>query len=153
MAENDLSHKALAAENDGQGMMRVEAFSGILPHPEFVRQYEASCPGIADRIMRLAELEAERRHEKEMAASRRDDVLADTFQEESRASVQEKHRGQWFGFGLGISCVAGALWTSSTPLAIALCTTSVGFILSAFLGKRKDVAVASAPSESQPDAA
>ena len=37
------------------GLMRTEVFRGLLPHPEHLASYERICPGLADRIMRMAE--------------------------------------------------------------------------------------------------
>lgn len=39
-----------------------EQYSGPIPHPRIMRGYEEICPGAADRILTMAEKEAEHRH-------------------------------------------------------------------------------------------
>lgn len=43
-------------------VMQLAQFSGILPPPELLKQYDKICPGLADRIMKMAEGEAAHRH-------------------------------------------------------------------------------------------
>ena len=40
-------------------------FSGPLPHPEILRQYDLIVPGFAERILIMAEKESENRHQNE----------------------------------------------------------------------------------------
>lgn len=40
-------------------------FSGPIPHPEILRQYDLVNPGFAERIIRMAEKESENRHQNE----------------------------------------------------------------------------------------
>lgn len=50
----------------------VEGFSGPIPHPQLLQQYDQICPGAADRIIRTMEQEAAHRHAMEGAALRAD---------------------------------------------------------------------------------
>lgn len=49
----------------GSSTTILAGFSGPLPPSEQFRRYEEVCPGAADRILGLAEREAEHRHAKE----------------------------------------------------------------------------------------
>jgi uncharacterized membrane protein len=56
-------------QNSGNGRLiaasKTVHFSGPMPHPELLGQYEQLCPGSADRIIRMAEQEAEHRRSAE----------------------------------------------------------------------------------------
>ena len=70
-------------------------FQGPLPPPTAFEQYERILPGTAERILQLAEREAQERHAN-------DRVLI-------RARVREAACGQWFGFILGLLTIGGGL--------------------------------------------
>lgn len=46
----------------GDQALQVEAFSGLLPHPEMLKEYEAILPGAAERLLQLAEREQANRN-------------------------------------------------------------------------------------------
>jgi uncharacterized membrane protein len=48
--------------------MRIEAYSGPLPHPELLAEYERILPGAADRILSMAERQQGHRHDLESTA-------------------------------------------------------------------------------------
>src|SRR4051812_46608438 len=68
--------------------MRAQSFSGPLPPPELLARYESMCPGSGDRIIRLAECEAEHRRSIEQA------VVASEVEQRRRDS-SEAQRGQY----------------------------------------------------------
>ena len=79
-----------------------EAFSGPLPHPKILADYDKILPGTAERIITLAEAEAEHRRLLEKTAI--------------NAEVEEKRRGQKYGLiigctGIGASVLLGAMGT------------------------------------------
>jgi uncharacterized membrane protein len=45
--------------------LQVEAFSGLLPHPEVLKEYEAILPGVAERLLVLTEREQANRNDLE----------------------------------------------------------------------------------------
>ena len=72
-----------------------EEFSGPLPHPEILENYNRIVPGAAERIIQMAESEKEHRHYIEKAAL--------------RADIREARLGQIFAFLIGtIAIVCGA---------------------------------------------
>jgi len=46
----------------GDQALQVEAFSGLLPHPEILKEYEAILPGAAEHLLQLAEREQANRN-------------------------------------------------------------------------------------------
>lgn len=70
-------------------------FSGPLPHPEILKQYEQIQVGLAERIIAQAEREAVHRHELEKKAM--DSQIAD-----EKAGRREARLGQVFGLIIGI---------------------------------------------------
>ena len=83
--------------------MVSEQYAGPLPPPQMLQQYEATVPGAADRILRMAERESEHRRslEREVVAAERED----------RARQRSERRlGQVLGFVLCVvAIVAGAV--------------------------------------------
>lgn len=101
-------------------------FSGPIPPPNIISEYENIVPGSADRIIRMAEMQSEHRQHMEeiiVKAESRDSLL-----------------GVWFAFGLGIGClVACIVMVVMVPEAAGvicgsiLGVTGIGSIITAFL--------------------
>lgn len=75
-------------------VMNEESFSGPIPPPSVLKQYEEMQPGSADRILKMAEMQAEHRMELEKKAI--------------GGQVDQSKRGQVFGFILALVCIAVA---------------------------------------------
>jgi uncharacterized membrane protein len=71
-------------------------WSGPLPPPAALEQFERSAPGAADRILGMAEQEEMHRHEQER----------EMLQSDKRART----RGQWMAFLLAMAVVLGGIW-------------------------------------------
>lgn len=71
------------------------AFSGPLPHPEILKKYDEILPGAADRIIKMAEQQAEHRRSIEQQAIKSD--------------IKNSKLGIWFGFIIGISGIIGGV--------------------------------------------
>ena len=71
-------------------------WSGPLPPPEALEQFERASPGAADRILGMAEQEEAHRHRQER----------DMLQSESSARA----RGQWMAFTLALVIILGGIW-------------------------------------------
>jgi uncharacterized membrane protein len=91
-----------------------KSFSGPLPSPESLAEYEQISPGFADRIVKMAEKEQVHRHE----------------QDNLRWPAQKKllSRGQVFGFILSLSIVGGGIWLLLENKPIYGFTTLLGAI-------------------------
>lgn len=75
-------------------VMQEESFSGPIPPPAILKQYEEMQPGSADRILKMAEKQSEHRMELEKKAI--------------GGQVDQSKRGQVFGFILALVCIAVA---------------------------------------------
>jgi uncharacterized membrane protein len=91
-----------------------KSFSGPLPPPESLAEYEQISPGFADRIITMAEKEQVHRHQ----------------QDEHRWPMQKKllSRGQVFAFILSLSIVAGGIWLLLEDKQISGFVTLLGAI-------------------------
>ena len=76
--------------------------SGPIPSPEVLRQYDAFSPGLADRLVRIAEQEAE--HRRKMEA----DVIA-LQRSDQMAYRRSEFAGQLFGLSIGLAAIIGAV--------------------------------------------
>ncbi len=87
------------------------AYSGPLPPPEWLRQYEEVLPGIADRMMTLVESEVSNQHD--AAAHHR------RMQEEAvSAGITMAKRGQVVAALLGLSFLVAAVVLALTGNAL-----------------------------------
>ncbi|MDR4485315.1 MAG: DUF2335 domain-containing protein [Nitrospirales bacterium] len=92
-----------AIQEQTQHLARIEArfqhFSGPLPPPEALEKYEKILPGAADRIFIMAE--------------ENNRFMMEMDEEVIRSQFQERRRGQFFGFMLGIFGLGGSFWLAS----------------------------------------
>ncbi len=74
-------------------------WSGPLPPPAALEQFERSSPGAADRILSMAEKEEEHRHEQERGMLKSD--------------TSARSRGQVMAFLLALITILGGIWLIS----------------------------------------
>jgi uncharacterized membrane protein len=108
---------------------------GPLPPPELLRGYEQICPGGADRIIKMAEVEGDHRRRMEKTA-------LDAQIESMRRGYSEARLGQIFAFAIATIFLAGGSYVAvqGQPLTGSL-FGSVGLvgIVSAFIwGRAKE---------------
>ncbi len=87
---------------------RHELFEGPLPPPDLLKQYEQTLPGIAERIVRMAEEEQAHRHTLAQADLDRKAKLTAIADRESAASVAAMARGQKIGLCISGACIVFA---------------------------------------------
>lgn len=122
-------------------MVRME-FSGPLPHPSILAGYDRVLPGLANRIVQMAE--AEQRHEQDM----REKALAADIGE-LRAGRMEARVGQVFGLLIGLGGLASATFIaiSGSPIAGgAIGFMSLGSLVAVFIRGRQAEQAASEPA-------
>jgi len=73
--------------------IRSEFFMGPLPRPEDLQQYESVCPGTAERIIQMAEVQGSHRRTLE--------------QKVIDSDIANSRRGAWFGFIIGMTAILG----------------------------------------------
>lgn len=88
-----------AAQQRITQLERREFFKGPLPHPDHIAQYEAIHPGLADRIVRMAEEEAIHRREMERQ------IIA--------AEAHDARWGQRYAFLVVMVVIAGATYAAT----------------------------------------
>jgi uncharacterized membrane protein len=93
---------------------QASSFSGPLPPPESLAEYERISPGFADRIVAMAEKEQVHRH----------------GNEHELWNLQRRllSRGQVFAFILSLAIVAGGIWLLTMDKAITGFITLLGAI-------------------------
>jgi uncharacterized membrane protein len=100
---------------------------GPLPSPDSLRQYEQIVPGLAERIVKMAENQSSHRMDLEQK------VVND--------QLGESKRGQYFGFAIAVICLVATLYLAlqnhDTVAGILGGTTIVGLVTVFVLGKRE----------------
>ncbi|AXP80924.1 hypothetical protein CJ739_1839 [Mariniflexile rhizosphaerae] len=101
------------------------SFSGPLPSPEVLQQYNNVVKDGAERVVKMAENQSKHRMDLEDFAI--------------KGQIKQSGRGQIFGFTLALLCIASTVYLATEgyeTLAIALGTTTVIGLASIFvLGK------------------
>lgn len=81
----------------------AQAYSGPLPPPDLLAGFEHSCPGAADRIIRMAEQEAG--HRRAMEA-----IIVNAGAAEIEKQFDESKRGQVFAAFITISAIVAGTY-------------------------------------------
>ncbi|MCS2146891.1 DUF2335 domain-containing protein [Scandinavium manionii] len=128
LAANPELVNALLESGHFQAMVRHEtSFSGPLPPPEIIRDYDQILPGGAERIFAMAEKEQAHRHEMDSTAV--------------NGAIRKDKRGQWMGFSIAFIILAIAsvfAWRGNTTFAGSLIAIDLLGLVSIFvLGRRR----------------
>lgn len=106
----------VSPEADDQGHRTVvthaQQWSGPMPPPAMLEEFDRVVPGAAERILALTERETGHRIEWEKKAL--------------DANVGESRRGQWLGAGISALAVTGAVWTALAGVHYAVPIALVG---------------------------
>lgn len=81
--------------NQNKIQVRSQFTSGPIPSAEVLAAYESTLPGAADRIIKMAENQANHRSELEKLAI--------------KGNIEKEYRGQWFGFIIGMSGIISSI--------------------------------------------
>ncbi len=92
--------------------VQVQQFSGPLPHPDMLRQYNDYVPGSADRIIAMAEQQQEHRQalEKTVVGS----------------NTRNERLGQWFAFVIFLVVIVASTFLISIGKGISGMSTLIG---------------------------
>lgn len=113
--------------------IQQQMFSGPIPPPEILAQYDKLQAGLAERIVRMAEIQGEHRREQESKA-----LTAQIAQIERRD--HEAKRGQIFAFIIAISAIALGAFASimgATVTGSIIGGLGLGGIITTFVYGRK----------------
>ena len=86
----------------GVAAVRSQTFEGPLPPPDMLAHYNQLSPGFAERILQLAEREAESRHSLER-------MQTEIAEKDIPAAREETKRGQWMSFIITIVAFVSAV--------------------------------------------
>jgi uncharacterized membrane protein len=113
--------------SEGRSSLEInQIFSGPLPHPQILKGYEEVLPGLADRIMKMAEKQSEHRKEIENTV-----IITHT---------KNRRRGLIFAFIITIVAivVGGLLVYSNHPVGAAVASIlPIGSIVGAFIYQKR----------------
>ena len=125
IAENN-EEKVLGKEVRAVVSQVIQEFSGPLPPPNVLKQYDIICPGAAERILSMAERQSEHRQNIENKMI--------------KSEARDSFLGVVFAFLLGMSClVVAAIIVINVPesagaiFGALLGATGIGSILAIFL--------------------
>jgi uncharacterized membrane protein len=116
------------------------AYSGPIPPVEDLERMERVVPGMANRVLVMAEEQQRHRHtlEKQVVP----------------AQLKQSGRGQTFAFLLGLAGITGSVWlglAGATAVACTLATVSIGTLAVTFLvGKNRERESRAKKNEPQP---
>lgn len=123
LAANPELMDVLMESGQFQAMVRHEtSFSGPLPPPEIISDYEKILPGGAERIFAMAEKEQVHRHSMDSLAV--------------NGAIRKDKRGQWMGFSIAIIILAIAsvfAWKGNTTFAGTLIAIDLLGLVSVFV--------------------
>ena len=124
--KSELERAAVGVAQELTVTQTVTQYTGPLPHPKHLQEYENTLPGAADRILKMAEYELS--HSSNMEKS-----ILDVTKEDSK-------RGMNNGTGLFaalIVCAFGSLFVTDNPLVpgIFLGAATVGGITALIRGR------------------
>lgn len=118
-------------EQDGHSISvsAERSFTGPIPPPWTLREYEEILPGSADRILSMAEREASARHERNTERLRLSAVVL-------AEDAARTRRGMYIGAGLGLALLGvalalaleGATWPAVVAAVSQLAPTAAIFI-------------------------
>jgi uncharacterized membrane protein len=106
--------------------IQSESFSGPLPPPDALARYDQIVPGAAERIIAMAEKQAEHRQKLESTVV--------------KGNTSSQTRGTWFAFIISMTAICGGIWLihggkSATGLATII--TDLAALAAVFVYTRK----------------
>ena len=109
----------------GQPIAVHQSFSGPIPAPDLLRQYDTVIPGAAERILSMAERDAKHQQDIEQLAI--------------KYATSETRRGQWFGLIIGVcalvmTAISLAFGSENTAMVIGG-STIVGLVTVFVVGR------------------
>ncbi len=120
--ETSAGHEETSVAPGEQSLTRIEAFSGPLPPPAILAQYDALVPGTAARILETAEGQTRHRQSLERAAIEHD--------------ITQARRGLTYGFVVVCLCLvlsAAFVFTGHDQAGIAVVVTTLGTVAGTFI--------------------
>ncbi len=133
--------------------IRQELYSGPIPHPDLLKKYDSVIPGLAERIVAMAEEEQKHRHKLDDEDSTRQNKMIDTAVTESKGAMGALKLGQLCGLGVSVLCIivafVCALKGLDNTVVVAFTVVPVASLIRAFIPSKSDTY--SAPTDTAKD--
>lgn len=100
---------------------KSESFVGPLPHPSTLQQYEKILPGLAERIVSMAESEQRARLDSVKKDAEAKARLLEIADSESTSNRKMTTRGQWIGAAVTFLCIIAAAffaWSGKSDMVV-----------------------------------
>lgn len=81
-----------------------EEYSGLIPHPKMMAQYEQICPGAADRILKMTENQLS--HTQQLECKEHDSIVK-CRDKALQSEIRLNNLGQFYGFIIILCCIIG----------------------------------------------
>lgn len=112
---------AAAAGSGPRVVTTSESFAGPLPHPDTLQQYEKILPGLAERIVSMAESEQRARLDSVKKDAEAKARLLEIADSESASNRKMTTRGQWIGAAVTFLCIIAAAffaWSGKSDMVV-----------------------------------
>lgn len=121
---------------------RHETFEGPLPHPEILKQYDIAVPGLAERVVAMAEKEQEARLDIAREEVKQKTRLIEIAEEARKDNSKAMTRGQVIGLAISAACVVCAAVfaavTKDWPIPAVFLAVPTGSFIASFMPRFKD---------------
>lgn len=108
----------------------IRSWGGPLPAPDTLKEYDVIIPGLAERIVKMAETQSAHRIELEGKVV--------------NSQLSESKRGQYLGFIIAVICICATVWLSlaghEAVAGVLGGTALVGLVTVFVVGKREQKA-------------
>ena len=124
------------ASGQPSGVLVQASWSGPLPPPGALQQYDAVAPGAANRILVMAENVQQHEIDLEKAASAREDMTLSLADKTLTSDVSQSKRGLWFAFIIALLVIglgAFLIFLGKEILGLAVTLTPLAALAGLFV--------------------
>lgn len=118
----------------------TEYYTGPLPHPDALKKYDEFMPGLAERIVRMAEKEQAYRIDTTNREEDQKDKLLKIAEKESNHLIRAQSWGQLIGALISFSCIGIATYFAFTGAAweivIGFLAVPTASLIAAFIPRK-----------------
>lgn len=118
----------------------TEYYTGPLPHPEALKKYEDFMPGLAERIVRMAEKEQAYRIDTTSREESQKDKLLEIAEKESNHLIKAQSCGQAIGAVISFSCIGVATYLAISgagwEIVVGFLAVPTASLITAFIPRK-----------------
>lgn len=128
-----------------QTVTQIKTFTGPLPHPSALKEYDSVLPGLAERIVSMVEAEAKHRHSMDDEMARQNELII-------KREFAERRIGQIFGLCIGalslVTSIVSIFLHAENAAMVIGGSTVVGLVTVFVFGRiKKDTPLTPQPPE------